>query len=101
LDKQLKRLGKVQNYETTTIARNGQKISVNLTQTQMEDKTGDAPVSLIILRDITARRERESVLFEKKSSGGYWPVNWTFLLFKAPSHWPNPLENKLNLFKSR
>ncbi len=67
LKENLTRYGKVQNYETTAIAKNGQEISVNLTQTQLEDKAQDLPVSLIILRDITTRRERESILEEERA----------------------------------
>ena len=51
----------VQDFETTAQTAYGRFLTVNLTQTQQADST------LIIMRDVTARRERETILEEERA----------------------------------
>lgn len=67
LEERLQRLGVVQNFETTAVAQDGHKVTVDLTQTRMQADTADVPVSLLIMRDITTRREREAILEEERA----------------------------------
>ncbi|MFQ5401305.1 MAG: histidine kinase [Anaerolineae bacterium] len=64
---QLQQQGTVQNFETAARAQDGRSITVDLTQTQLTAGDVGMPVSLIIMRDVTARREREAVLEEERA----------------------------------
>ena len=63
----LRLMGGVQDYETAAHTKDGRKLSVGLTQTQLITSDENMPVSLIIMRDITARREREAILEEERA----------------------------------
>lgn len=63
----LPNMGAVQDYETAALAEDGRTLSVGLTQTQLNASDESIPASLIIIRDITARREREAVLEEERA----------------------------------
>lgn len=67
LEERIKRDGIVQDFETKALSKEGRLISVNLTQTQVENEIADNSVSLIIMRDITTLRERSAVLEEERS----------------------------------
>jgi PAS domain S-box-containing protein len=58
--------GVVQNYETMAKSRSGQLLAVNLTQTGMKGDS-DPSASLMIMRDVTARHEREAILEEERA----------------------------------
>jgi PAS domain S-box-containing protein len=62
----LQQRGVVQNFETTAVTVNGRALTVNLTQTQLTGTDETASASLIIMRDVTARREREAILEEER-----------------------------------
>jgi PAS domain S-box-containing protein len=64
----LQRQGTVQNYETTAHTQGDRTITVDLTQTQLAATDEDMPVSLIIMRDVTTRREREAILEEERGA---------------------------------
>lgn len=57
--------GKVQNYDAEARTRDGRLLNVNLTQTTLERNGGSA--SLLIMRDVTARREREAIVEEERA----------------------------------
>lgn len=63
----LQRDGVVQNFETTALARDGHTLAVDLTQTLLSGQPAGAPASSLILRDITARRERAAVIEEERA----------------------------------
>jgi PAS domain S-box-containing protein len=63
----LRHMGTVQDYETAAHAKDGRTLSVGLTQTQLTASDESMPVSLIIMRDITSRREREAILEEERA----------------------------------
>lgn len=57
--------GAVQNADTEARARDGRILKINYTQTRLPQKDGSA--SLLIMRDVTARREREAIIEEERS----------------------------------
>lgn len=57
--------GAVQNYDAEARTRDDRTLNVNLTQTRLNRKGGSA--SLLIMRDVTARREREAVVEEERA----------------------------------
>jgi len=59
--------GTVQRFETAAHGRDGHPFTVDLTQTHHGASDEELPVSLIIMRDVTARREREAVLEEERA----------------------------------
>ncbi len=63
----LRQEGVVQNFETTARAGDGRSLTVNLTQTRLAETNEASSASLIIMRDVTARREREAVLEEERA----------------------------------
>jgi len=63
----LQRDGVVQNFETTAVAQDGRVIAVDLTQTLLTEDTAHSLTSSLILRDITARRERDAVVEEERA----------------------------------
>ncbi len=67
LANRLARQGVVQNFETTAFASDGRSLTVNLTQTQLVDSSEAASASLIVMRDVTARREKETILEEERA----------------------------------
>jgi PAS domain S-box-containing protein len=66
LQKRLAKTGIVQNFETTAQQKNGRLLTVNLSQTSLPAVDHTTPASLIIMRDITARKEREAILSEER-----------------------------------
>lgn len=67
LQEYLKRDGIVQDFETEVKSKNGQSVTINLTQTQVDDEVNEAPISLMIMRDITTQRERRAILEEERA----------------------------------
>lgn len=68
LENLLKATGQVQNFETRAISKSGRSIKAELTFSKLgESDSDDLPVSLMILRDITARREIEAILEEERA----------------------------------
>lgn len=65
LAEQLQAHGAVQNYDTEAVTRDGRLLNVNLTQTRLERNGGSA--SLLIMRDVTTRREREAIIEEERA----------------------------------
>ena len=57
--------GAVQNYDAEAVTRDGRVLNVNLTQTRLERDGGSA--SLVIMRDVTTRREREAIIEEERA----------------------------------
>lgn len=62
----LSETGAVQNFETKAQSENGRFLTINLSQTSLPTVNDTAPASLIIMRDITARKEREAILEEDR-----------------------------------
>ncbi len=67
LSKRLQHDGVVQNFETTALRCDGRKITVELTQTLLADDVAKIPSSLLIMRDVTARRERAAIIEEERA----------------------------------
>lgn len=68
LEDRLKRIGLVQNYETEALANDERSVMVAITLTRLEDPgKNDVSSTLLILRDITARKEREAILEEERA----------------------------------
>jgi PAS domain S-box-containing protein len=67
LSKRLHHDGVVQNFETTALRCDGRKITVELTQTLLADDVAKIPSSLLIMRDVTARRERAAIIEEERA----------------------------------
>jgi len=65
LASQLQAHGAVQNYDTEARTLDGRVLSVNLTQTRLDRNGGSA--SLLIMRDVTTRREREAIIEEERA----------------------------------
>ena len=64
---QIQHEAEIQHFETNARTREGQSITVDLTQNRLEQEEEGAPVSLLIMRDITARRERAAILEEERA----------------------------------
>jgi signal transduction histidine kinase len=56
-----------QNLEITARSRNGQSIRVDLTQSQIDQTNENAPISLLIMRDVTFRSERLAIIEEERA----------------------------------
>ena len=67
IEERIQTVGVVQNFETIALASDGRQVTVDLTQTRMDDEADEVPVSLLIMRDITTRRERETILEEERA----------------------------------
>jgi PAS domain S-box-containing protein len=67
LFERLQRDGVVQNFETTALVEDGRSIAVDLTQTLLSDNTTETLTSSLIMRDITARRERAAIVEEERA----------------------------------
>lgn len=63
----LKETGEVQNFETTARTADGRILTVNVTQTTQDERNGDLPATLIIMRDVTVQRERAAILEEERA----------------------------------
>jgi PAS domain S-box-containing protein len=63
----IQRLRVIQNFETTAQTHQGQVVPVDLTHTLLAEDTADNLTSSLILRDITARRERETIIKEERA----------------------------------
>ncbi len=59
--------GVVQNFETTVLASNGRPITVELTHTLLSDDRSENLTSSLIMRDITTRRERATIVEEERA----------------------------------
>ena len=64
---QLEKQGVVKGYDATAIANDGQKLTVELSQTRLMEADEGSVTSLIIMRDVTTRRERESIREEERA----------------------------------
>lgn len=64
---QLQKHGTVRAFETTAIANDGRPLTVELTQTQLVKADEGSTASLIIMRDVTTRRERETIREEERA----------------------------------
>ncbi|MFQ5611879.1 MAG: histidine kinase [Anaerolineae bacterium] len=67
LAERLQHNGVVQNFETTALTRDGRRITVDLTQTLLAEDGVESPPSSLIMRDVTARRERAAILEEERA----------------------------------
>ena len=65
LAEQLRAHGAVQNYDAEAVTRDGRLLNVNLTQSRLNRNGGSA--SLLIMRDVTTRREREAIIEEERA----------------------------------
>ena len=63
----LEKQGVVKDFEATAIANNGRKLTMELTQTRLVETDEGSAASLIIMRDVTSRRERESIREEERA----------------------------------
>jgi signal transduction histidine kinase len=63
----LKKQEAVKDFETTAIASDGRSLTVELTQTRLTEAVEGSTASLIIMRDVTARRERENIREEERA----------------------------------
>lgn len=63
----LEKQGVVKGYDATAIAKDGQKLTVELSQTRLMEADEGSVTSLIIMRDVTTRRERESIREEERA----------------------------------
>jgi PAS domain S-box-containing protein len=63
----LEKQGVVKEFETLAFTASGNSLSVELTQTRIGEAEEGSPVSLIIMRDVTTRREREAIREEERS----------------------------------
>ncbi|MFQ5409295.1 MAG: histidine kinase [Anaerolineales bacterium] len=59
--------GVVQDFETLARTSDGQTVTVDLSQTRMPEAADGSPISLIIMRDVTARRERAAIVEEERA----------------------------------
>jgi PAS domain S-box-containing protein len=57
---------KTWNVETTASGRGRRQITVDLTLTRIGAESGSMPVSLVVMRDITFRKERAAILEEER-----------------------------------
>ncbi len=67
MQEQLQQAGELKDFETVAVTRSGKQIYVELTQTIQDGYETGSPGSLIILRDITLRREREAIIEEERA----------------------------------
>ncbi len=63
----LQKQGVVKGFETKAIANNSQALTVELTQTRLTVADESSAASLIIMRDVTTRRERENIREEERA----------------------------------
>ena len=63
----LNKQGMVEGFETTAITSDGRRLTVELTQTRLVGVDEGSAASLIIMRDVTTRRERESIREEERA----------------------------------
>lgn len=63
----LQKQGVVKGFETTAIANDSQTLTVELTQTRLVETDEESAASLIIMRDVTTRRERENIREEERA----------------------------------
>lgn len=59
--------GVLRHYETTCLARDGQRAAVDITRTPLHDDTGSVIGTSVILRDITQRKAQEAVVEEERA----------------------------------
>lgn len=58
----LKRGGRIEDYETVQVRKDGRKVSVSVTISPMKDETGKVTGASAIARDITERKKSEEAL---------------------------------------
>lgn len=63
----LRRHGVVRDYELMCLTKTGQRVVVELTQTQLLNDAGQVTGTSAILRDITQRKEREEIVNEERA----------------------------------
>lgn len=63
----LEKRGVVEGYEATAMANDGRELTVELTQTRLVEADEESAASLIIMRDVTTRRERENIREEERA----------------------------------
>jgi PAS domain S-box-containing protein len=63
----LEKQGVVKEFETLAFTAGGDSLAVELTQTRIGEAEEGSPVSLMIMRDVTTRREREAIREEERS----------------------------------
>ncbi len=57
----------IQNFEATAVTRTGRGVAVDVTRTLAPEVGSEATASLLIMRDVTPRRERAAILEEERS----------------------------------
>ena len=62
LSEQMRETGFVRNYETERVAKNGRRVTVDLTRTAVRNEAGEVVGSSAILRDITERVRSEHAI---------------------------------------
>jgi len=67
LTARLTKKGSPQALETTALTKDGRTLAVELSQTRLTKVDEGSPASLIIMRDVTARHEREAVREEERA----------------------------------
>jgi PAS domain S-box-containing protein len=67
LFEKVQRDGVVQNFESPGITKDKRPITVELTQTLLAENTAATLTSSLIMRDVTARRERDAILEEERA----------------------------------
>ncbi len=67
LRKILPELPAATDTETTVITAEGRRIPVSFTQTQIATAADEPPITSLILRDITAQRERAAIIEEERA----------------------------------
>jgi PAS domain S-box-containing protein len=63
----LDRDGVVEGFEATAAGMDGRKLTVELSQTRLIEADEESASSLIIMRDVTTRRERENIREEERA----------------------------------
>ena len=63
----LEKQGVVKDFEATAIANDGRTLTMELTQTRLVEADEGSAASLIIMRDVTSRRERENIREEERA----------------------------------
>ena len=63
----LRQRGFVRDYEVTCLTKSGQRVVVELTQTQLVDDAGRVVGTSAILRNITQRKEAEEIVNEERA----------------------------------
>jgi PAS domain S-box-containing protein len=57
----------IKDFETSAITFSGRRLTVDLTESRLTEADEGSPLSLIIMRDVTTRREREAIREEERA----------------------------------